>query len=103
MNNTYITILAITAVTFLTGNAYAIKIALRPFPDHLTWLSVVVGDAFTDLAMSALIWTYTGSVWLALIPWCTHALTGGPMIVGQIIKYRFFQQEVEKRNNQEEE
>lgn len=71
------------------GWLYALKIAVRPFPPRLTWLSVVVGDAATDLGTSAALLVLARDRRLALVPWIMHALTGAPMIVLQVVKHHF--------------
>lgn len=77
------------------GAIYTVRIALRPFPVGKTWQSVVLGDATTAAGMSGLIALfgyefglgfYQVAV-LAAIPWWCLALTGLPMIGGQIVKH----------------
>ena len=80
-------IIAIGLGLVIFGILYAIRIALRPFPPHRTWLSVVVGDAATDVGSSLALWSLTGDWRLCLVPWIAHALTGGPMIIGQVLKH----------------
>lgn len=70
------------------GWLYAYRIAVKPFPPHLTWLSVVVGDAVTDAGTSAALWVLTHDWRAALVPWGGHALTGTSMIVVQVLKHR---------------
>ena len=75
------------------GWLYAYRIAVRPFPPHRTWLSVVVGDAATDAGASAALLVLSRDRRLALIPWIAHALTGAPMIVGQVLKHHIMASE----------
>jgi hypothetical protein len=70
----------------LFGMFYAYRITLRPFPASKTWLSVVIGDAATDLGMSLALWLLTHDLRVCLVPWAAHALTGLPMILAQAIK-----------------
>jgi hypothetical protein len=72
----------------LFGMFYAYRITLRPFPAGKTWLSVVVGDAATDLGVSLALWLLTGDWRICLVPWAAHALTGLPVILAQAIKDR---------------
>jgi hypothetical protein len=73
---------------FAFGVLYALTVALRPFPARYTWLEVVVGDAATDLGASALLWRLTHDRRALIVPWICHALTGSPMILGQILKHK---------------
>ena len=74
----------------LFGIGYAYRIAIRPFPARRTWVSVVIGDAVTDIGSFLLIWHFTGGNWLiALAPVASHVLTGLPMILGQLLKHHF--------------
>jgi hypothetical protein len=77
------------ALLFTVGNIYAWRIARHPFPPEFTWLSVVIGDAITDAGMAAALYFLTGNVWLCLVPWLAHILTGAPMILGQRLKHHF--------------
>lgn len=79
----------------ILGTFYAILIYYSPAPHGWTWVSVAVGDGFTDLGEVALIiaalihYGQLDAMWpLILIPPVGHLLTGGPMIAGQIIKKR---------------
>jgi hypothetical protein len=72
----------------LFGVFYAYRITLRPFSAGKTWLSVVVGDAATDLGASLALWLLTGDLRVCLVPWAAHALTGLPMILAQALKDR---------------
>ena len=83
---THLILVALALLLF--GVGYAYRIALRPFSYRRTWLSVVVGDAATDLGASAMLWALSGNRRLCLVPWAAHALTGLPMILGQTLKYR---------------
>lgn len=69
------------------GLPYGILVATRPFRPRLTWLSVVFGDLATDLGMAGLLLLLTEDLFIASIPFLCHALTGGPMIAGQILKH----------------
>lgn len=71
------------------GIGYAYRIAVRPFPAHLTWLSVVVGDGATDVGMMLALWVLTHNPVVCLVPPAAHLLTGGPMILGQVLKARW--------------
>lgn len=79
----------ICAVLLLFGIIYAIYIAIKPFKPKFTWASVVIGDLATDLGSGAILWLFTGDLFLAALPFICHGLTGGPMIVGQITKHIF--------------
>lgn len=77
---------------FLTtfGVLYATYIYHKPPREGDTWISVVIGDAITDVGMAsitALILVYSKQWdrlwWMIFIPIYCHLLTGGPMIVGQ--------------------
>lgn len=81
-------LIPVALALLLFGVGYAYRIALRPFSYRRTWLSVVVGDAATDLGTSAMLWILSGNWRLCLVPWVAHALTGLPMILGQTLKYR---------------
>jgi hypothetical protein len=82
----------ISFLLLIFGVLYAVRIALLPFKD--TWKSVVVGDGATAAGMSALIalfgFWFGLNVWqaaaLAIVPWWCLALTGLPMILGQVEK-----------------
>lgn len=73
---------------FVFGVLYSALVALRPLPARFTWLEVVIGDAITDMGTSALIYRGTRDWRLALAPWICHALTGLPMILGQVLKHK---------------
>ena len=82
---------AIVAVTlvllFVGGIGYAIRVVRRPPRPGLTWVSVVIGCFFTNAAISILVWELTQDWRAALVvPWGCYALTGGPMIMGQVLK-----------------
>ena len=79
-------IISTLVITFLIGVYYALLIARRPFPAGLTWLSVVIGCSFTNAAISVVLWELTHDLAAALVPWGCYALTGIPMILGQILK-----------------
>lgn len=91
--------LRLALIVFIIATLYATFIAFRPFPDHLTWLSVVIGDSLNDLFLSLVIFHLTREIWLALLPWLAHAITGGPMIGGQIIKLVVFIRRRNRRNH----
>lgn len=82
-------ILVCVVLLVVFGIPYAIIIARQPFKPHLTWLSVMIGDAMTDFGMAALLLLLTGSPLAASVPVLCHILTGGPMILGQILKHSF--------------
>lgn len=82
----FILICAVLFVVF--GIPYAILVALKPFRPGLTWLSVLIGDGVTDLGTGAQLLLLTGDPVLACLPLLNHILTGGPMILGQILKHR---------------
>lgn len=83
----FLRFISICAVLLIAGIGYAYYIAKRPLPPKLTWFSVLIGDFVTDVGMGALIYLLTENLFLALIPFICHALTGGPMILGQLIKH----------------
>ena len=85
--DTFLRFIGLCAVLLIFGIIYAYLIARRPFPPHLTWLSVVIGDFVTDLGMGGLILLLTGDLFLTFIPAICHILTGGPMILGQTTKH----------------
>jgi hypothetical protein len=91
--------LTIAAITFILAVIYAIRIAFIPFRDHLTWLSVVIGDSLTDAFSSLVIYHLTGDIWLAALPWIAHTITGGPMITGQVVKWSVFRIKRKRRQN----
>ena len=77
-----------TAVTLLIlAILYAIRIAKVPFLPRRTWLSVVYGDAITDLASAVMIYSLTGNWRAAITPIVNHVISGTPMIVGQMTKH----------------
>ena len=71
---------------------YAIFIYHFPFRPGRTWLSVVIGDAATDVGVtlsiliSLLFLELLNYWWLALFPFIGHLLTGIPMILFQEVK-----------------
>lgn len=81
-------LVALSLLSF--GIAYAYRIAIQPFRARNTWLSVVIGDAATDIASFAFIYIWTRKLSLALIPIISHLITGLPMIIGQLIKHKLF-------------
>lgn len=87
-------ILGLVALVLLGfGVLYAAIIYYRPFPPGWTWVSVVVGDLVNDFGVGAAILATVVSAgywelwWMALLPAVGHILDGGPMIVGQILKW----------------
>lgn len=70
-------------ITFIIGVPYSLIIAWRPFPDGWTWLSVVIGTAFTIIPFAFAIHHYTGSIPLSLLIGAFFIRSGGPMILGQ--------------------
>lgn len=82
-------LLFVACILLVFGVIYAFYIAIHPFAPRHTWLSVVIGDAATDLGASAMLWMLTRDRNIILIPWVAHALTGLPMILGQLLKHVF--------------
>lgn len=87
-------LITIALVLFTFGFGYAVIIYRHPFSTGWTWLSVLIGDAVNDIAVSAAIVVTLGAFgqleqlwWMAFFPVAGHALDGGPMVVGQIIKW----------------
>lgn len=83
----------ISLLLLVVGIIYAVHIYHNPPKEGETWVSVAIGDGFTDIGMSALIATalieggyWEPLWWLIFIPWLCHGLTGLPMIIGQ---YKF--------------
>lgn len=89
----------------LASMVYSIRIALRPFPEKLVWLSVIIGTIITaiggiGLQYSAYIFIIyvmglrdlpSGLLWVFLLsPWLAFGITGPMMIVGQWIKHGIF-------------
>ncbi len=93
MNDTRL--LVIAGGLFVFGLIYAYLIAIRPFRPSLTWLEVVIGDAVTDTGMSLAIYLLTNDLRLAALPWIAHALTGGSMILGQLLKHHLLRTSAE--------
>ena len=84
----FIRFVGICAVLFIFfGIPYAILIALKPFRPSLTWLSVFFGDLATDIATASQLLLFTGDPFLACLPVINHVLSGGPMILGQVLKH----------------
>ena len=83
----------ISFLLLIFGVLYAVKIALHPLED--TWKSVVIGDFATAAGMTALLalcgyWyglRFEQVAVLTTIPWWCLALTGLPMIAGQVEKH----------------
>ncbi len=102
MKHLKLSLLGLGMIAF--GIIYAIKIAIRPFDTGETWKSVVIGDGMTDVGSGMLLWVLLEqyiSNWktrlgLCLIPLFSHALTGGPMITGQVLKNYYEVQELKK-------
>ncbi len=84
---------------FILGIFYAWQIELAPSPHGWTWVSVVVGDAFTDIAMGTIL--FIGLIYffglegalkawpLIAVPVLSHLTSGIPMIAGQLLKRRY--------------
>lgn len=97
-------VLMVIALVLLTfGICYTVIIYQHPFSTGWTWLSVFVGDLVNDLCVTAAIIATLGAFgllerlwWMAAFPVAGHILDGGPMIVGQIIKWV-----AQKRRNRE--
>lgn len=97
-------ILFIAAGMAAFGVAYAWRIATKPFDVGKTWQSVVIGDAVTDCGSSLVLWVALeryipgrrNRLAICLIPWISHAITGLPMIVGQLLKDRFEREQFEQ-------
>ena len=80
----------ISGLLLLFGIIYALIIsAFTPHKPRYTWVSVVVGDAATDLGTMALLRKARGSNLAPLLPFWAHFLTGGPMILAQVLKHLF--------------
>ena len=85
---------AIGLALLVIGASYAALIYHSPAPPGWTWISVVVGDAVTDLGMMfaifvILVYLDALHLWpLFFVPPVAHLLTGGPMIAGQVLKKR---------------
>jgi len=80
-------LIVIGAALLVFGLWYAIYIAMGEVASSLTWLSVVVGDAMTNIAISAALWVLIRNPWAVAMPWLGYAISGVPMIVSQITKY----------------
>lgn len=83
----FLRFIGISAALFLFGIAYAYIIAWKAFKPELNWLSVLIGDFVTDIGMGAIILLMVEDLFLAAVPFMCHALTGAPMILGQITKH----------------
>lgn len=86
---TFLRFISICAVLLLFGMIYAYVIADKPFPPKWTWASVAIGDFVTDFGSGAILWLLTHNLFLAILPFICHGLTGGPMIIGQLVKHRW--------------
>jgi len=93
MNEAQLTaIIATIALVLLSfGVAYALLIYYRPFGRGWTWASVVLGVAITEILIWQAIFAYVDTngftkhlFWFEVVGFF---LSGGPMIVGQLIKY----------------
>jgi hypothetical protein len=75
------------------GVVYAVLVALQPL--RPTWFEVVIGVAVTLIGASLMAFDLyrLGTWWAVGAFWAAFALTGGPMIVGQIIKANYFRRE----------
>ena len=85
--DTFLRFIGLCATLLIFGITYAYIIARKPFKPQLTWASVLIGDLVTDIGTGAIILLLTENLFLAGIPLICHALTGGPMILGQITKH----------------
>ena len=77
------------------GLLYAYHIAMREEKPARTWVDVVIGDGATDIGSFIILYAWSECIWLALVPVLAHLLTGGPMILGQLLKHRFLDREAE--------
>jgi len=82
-------LILISLAMLIFGILYAYYIAIKPFKSRSTWVSVVIGDACTDIGTSLLIYTLTHDILTSIMPIYGHFLTGIPMILGQILKHKF--------------
>ena len=89
MDNTTLT-LTIGLGLLIFGSVYSFLVVASPPSEGNTWIYVCVGvavtlggvTAFTDLVIES-----GGDYWqLILAPWAGFALTGVPIIIGQLIK-----------------
>jgi hypothetical protein len=81
----------ISGLLLLFGIIYALIIsAFAPHKPRYTWVSVVVGDAATDLGTMALLRKSRRGNLAPLLPFWAHFLTGGPMILAQVLKHLLF-------------
>lgn len=90
-------IIGLVGASIITGWLYGRHIRYRPFPPHYTWLSVVVGVAFTLVLYCPIIYLLAldfgtdgidinEALILALILPCGFAITGGFQIFYQVRK-----------------
>lgn len=79
--------IGICGILLIFGIVYAILIARKPFPPKWTWVSVTIGVGITCFGIGEILWIFTGNYFLTFVPIIGFALTGGPMIVGQITKH----------------
>jgi hypothetical protein len=95
-------LIAIWSLLLAGGIGYAVYIYHNSFEQGWTWLSVVIGDGWTDIGTVAAILTILLSgdpvnPWfVAVQPIISHLLTGGPMIAGQLWKKRAQERRAEK-------
>lgn len=92
------------ALMLVFGVWYAMRIALHPFKWGKTWQSVAIGDLATDVGTGTILWIVLKSyvprlprLLICFLPVLSHGLTGGPMIVGQILMDQIDKQEAEQR------
>jgi uncharacterized membrane protein len=79
-------LIIIGTTLFWVGVAYAWYVARRPPRPGLTWLWVVGGCAFTNVAVSLIVWELTRHPFATLSCWAAYGISGLPMILGQIVK-----------------
>lgn len=79
-----------------SGVIYAIYIALWPMKPELTWLSVVVGVAMTLAFFAWAEWQQRQSLSAAIDIFVFFVITGGPMIVFQLVKHGWQRHEAER-------
>jgi hypothetical protein len=78
-----------TGGLFVFGVTYAYWVSFKHHSDpRNTWRLVVGGDAATDLGSAMILLVATKRPGIAIIPVLAHILTGLPMIVAQVMKYK---------------
>lgn len=93
MRRTLTILASVMALGF--GIVYAAWVTLNGGQARHAWKLVVAGDLITDMGMSFVLYIWTRSLKLALVPYLFHLLTGVPMIIAQIMKHRFLDSEAE--------